>query len=291
MAGDDNLKKQIEEIEEDIKNALARMPEYEKLLAMYRESLIAQSEAKAKIAPVEADMDEGQAAVCISSGLPLLGETGATLDKDTAVELFKKLGEIASKHGEDFAEEVAKITGKVDTGEIDIGSVLAEVFSGGSAEDLKKKVMDLDLDGHVFASLVFASIRPNLELYSEKLRPLVKDDDWEKKSCPVCGRLPYIAKLVKKEGVRMLCCPACSTEWRFPRIKCVNCGITDHEKLRILYPEDEPRDRYADVCDNCRRYLKAIDARELARSPIMQIADAVTLHIDMLAQREGFVTL
>jgi FdhE protein len=59
----------------------------------------------------------------------------------------------------------------------------------------------------------------------------------------------------------------------------------------MLYPEDEPRDRYADVCDNCRRYLKAIDTRELARSPIMQIADAATLHIDMLAQREGFVTL
>jgi len=291
VAGNSDLQKRIEQIEEDIKTALERMPEYEKLLAMYRESLVAQAEAREKIAPVEADMDENQAAVCISSGLALLGETEVTLDKDTAVELYMKLGEIASKHGEDFAEEVAKINGKVDAGKIDIGAVLEEVFSGGSAEDLKKKVMDLDLDGHVFASLVFASIRPNLELYSEKLRPLVKDDDWEKKSCPVCGRLPYISKLVQKEGKRMLCCPACSTEWRFPRLKCVNCGTIEHDKLRMLYPEDEPRDRYADVCDNCRRYLKAIDTRELARSPIMQIADAATLHIDMLAQREGFVTL
>lgn len=278
-------------VEEDIDAELERMPEYEKLLAMYRDSLIAQGRAKDKIAPVDVDMDKGQAAVCASTGLSLLGESGAKLKTGLAVKLFNDLKTVVSKHGKDYAEEMERIDEKVEAGDLDVAAVLEEVFAGGSAEDLKKKVMDLDLDGHVFASLVFASIRPNLELYSEALRPLVKDDDWERKFCPVCGRLPYISKLVDKEGVRMVCCPACSTEWRFPRIKCINCGTTDHEKLRMLYPEDEPRDRYADVCDNCRRYLKAIDTRELARSPIMQIADAATLHIDMLAQREGFVTL
>ena len=205
--------------------------------------------------------------------------------------LFDSLKKTAAGHGEEFDAEADKLDEALKEGKLDIAAVLEEAFSGTPAEELKKNAIDLDLDPHFFALLVYSSIRPNLEIYAEKLQPLFEDKDWEKNHCPVCGRLPYISKLVTREGLRVLCCPACSTTWRFPRLKCVNCSTIDHEKLRMLYPEGKPRERYADVCDNCKRYLKVIDTRKLVRQPIMQIADASTLHIDMIAQREGFVTL
>lgn len=288
---DEEAQTWAQKLEEDVKRALEDMPEYEKVLAMYRELLLAQNEAKSKLPAVEVDMDADRAAVCADTGVTLLGEVDAKLDAEAAAALFGRLKEIAAGHGEEFAEEAGKLTSAVESGKLDVEAVLEEAFRGQSSEELKKQAMDLDLDPHFFALLVYSSIRPNLEIYAQKLAPLLDDKDWDKRSCPVCGRLPYITKLVGEEGRRVLCCPACSTTWRFPRLKCVNCGIDNHEKLRMLYAEGKSRERYADVCDNCKRYLKVIDTRKMARSPIMMIADASTLHIDMLAQREGFVAL
>jgi len=281
----------LENLEEDVKRVLKDSPEYEKLLGVFKEMLIAQREARDKLPAVEVDLDAGKAAEFANAGEALLGKIEAGLDADAAAELFEKLKGIAAGHGDEFGEETGKIDVAIEAGRLDLKGLLEEVFAGGSAEDLKKKAMDLELDPHFFALLVFSSVRPSLELYAEKLRPMIDDKDLEKRLCPVCGRMPYISLLEGEEGRRALCCPACSTTWRFPRLRCVNCGEEDHEKLRMLYPEGGSRERYADVCDECKRYLKVVDSRKLVRAPVMMIADAATLHIDMLAQREGFVTL
>jgi FdhE protein len=291
QVADEKVKAWAEKLEREIAALLDNVPEYDKLFEMYRAMLLAQNEAKAKFPEVKVDMDANRAAVCANTGISLLNESSVTLDREASEALFTELKEIAVKHGEEYVEEVKKIDDAIESGKLDVGSILQEAFDGGPAEELKKKVMDMDLDPHLFGMLVFSSLRPSLELYAEKLMPMLIESDWEKRYCPICGHLPYMAKLVGQEGKRVLCCPACSCEWRFPRLKCVNCGIEDHEKLRMLYPEGGSKERYADVCDNCKRYLKVVDARKLAEQPIMQIADAGTLHIDMLAQREGFVAL
>jgi FdhE protein len=288
---DSERKAWAEQLEEEVSRTLKDMPEYQKLLSLYRDLLLAQNEAKGRLAPVGADIDKKRVAELARAGKTLLDEVDAKLDTEAARALFDELKDSAPGHGDDFAEEVGKIDEAIESGTLKVGEVLEEIFSGGSAEDLKKKVIDMELDPHFFALLAFSAVRPGLEAYSEKLLSLFDETDWERKSCPVCGRMPYIAKLVGEEGKRVLCCPACSAEWRYPRIKCVNCGNEDQKKLRMLSPEGHGRDRYAEVCDACKRYVKIIDTRKLARQPIMQVADAVTLHLDLLAQREGFVTL
>lgn len=280
-----------EKLEKEITGVLEGMPEYEKLLDMYRDMLLAQQRTKAKLPEVKVDMDANRAGVCANASMTLLHESGAALEMELAKALFDELKAKAKEHGEEYVEEAGKIEEAIASGKLDISALLQEAFEGSPVEEMKKKVMDMDLDPHFLNLLVFSSLRPNLEAYAEKLMPMLNESDWEKHYCPVCGHLPYISKLVGEEGKRVLCCPACSCEWRYPRLKCVNCGIEDHEKLRMLYAEGESKDRYADVCDNCKRYLKLIDTRKLAEQPIMQVADAGTLHIDLIAQREGFIAL
>ena len=280
-----------EHLQEDIKLALEQMPEYKSILEMYGEMLEAQHSAKANLAPVEVDMDENRVAVSAASGLVLLREIETSFDIEAAKELFLKLKEIAASKGDEYSAQSKKINEAIKNGKIELGAVLEDAFSGGSMEDIKKKALELDIEPQFFALLASAAVRPALELYSEKLMPLLNENDWEKPFCPVCGRLPFISRLETKEGKRVLCCPACSATWRFPRLKCVNCGNSEHEKLRMLYADETSREQYADVCDNCKRYLKCVDIRKNMRAPVMQITDAATLHIDMLAQREGFVAL
>jgi FdhE protein len=280
-----------EKLEREVKALLKDMPEYEKLLAMYKEMLLAQNRAKSRLPEVTVDMDANRAAVCANAGIALLGEVDAELDVEAAEALFGELKEIAAKHGEEYAREAKKIDEAVESGRLDVTAALRQAFEGGPAEELKKEAADLELDPHSLAMLVFSSIRPNLEAYAEKLLPGLDEKDWMKRFCPVCGRLPYMAKLVGDEGRRALCCPACSAEWRYPRIKCANCGTEEQEKLHMLHPEGKSLERCAEVCDNCKRYIKIIDTRKLTEQPVMQLADAGSLHLDVLAQREGFVTL
>lgn len=290
MAQDDE-KLWVERLEDEVERVVKAMPEYEKILGMYKEMLIAEHEAKSSIAAVEVDMDAKRAAVCIQAGKTLLGEIDAKFDAEAARALFDKLKEIAGRHGEEFAKESEKIDEAAKLGELDIAAVLEEAFAGGSVRSVKKKARELELDAEFLAYLVFSSVRANLEAYAEKLRPMIDEDDWERKHCPVCGRLPFMSSLEGEGGKRVLCCPGCSAAWRYPRIKCVNCANQDHEKLRLLFPEDGSRERCAEVCDKCKRYLKMIDVRKLAQAPVMQLVDAATLHIDVLAQREGYVVL
>lgn len=280
-----------EKVRQQVETAVKRMPEYEKLLKVYSDMLLAQHEAGEKLSPVEVDMDAGRAQVCMQAGMTLLGEVGAEHDVAAAVELFGKLKSVAAGHDEEFAAERKKIDAAIESGELNIAMLIEEAFAGGGVEELKKKALDLELDPHFLALLLFASIRPGLEHYSRRLRPMIDENDWEKRFCPVCGHLPYIARLEGQEGKRVLCCPACSAEWRFPRLRCINCGTESHEKLRMLFPQGHSRERYADVCDECKRYLKVVDTRNFASQPLMLLEDAATLHIDILAQQEGFVTL
>jgi len=43
-----------------------------------------------------------------------------------------------------------------------------------------------------------------------------------------------------------------------------------------------------DVCEKCKRYIKTIDTKEIGEEVIPLIEDIGTLHLDILAQKEGY---
>ncbi len=96
-----------------------------------------------------------------------------------------------------------------------------------------------------------------------------------------------MAELTGEEGVRKLHCAVCATDWNFPRLRCSYCGNTDTDTLEYFTAEGESSHR-VDVCRKCSSYLKVVDNRQAGTALPMDIEDVATLHLDLLAQREGF---
>jgi formate dehydrogenase maturation protein FdhE len=133
-----------------------------------------------------------------------------------------------------------------------------------------------------------------LELYAEKLKSKVDQENWLKGICPVCGNLPALGKLRKEDGKRILWCAWCGTEWHYKRIMCPFCGNEDHNSLRFFLVEgDPPADKAAfrvDVCDKCKRYIKTLDERKFPHRDILNLRmeNSNTLYLDVLARKDGY---
>jgi formate dehydrogenase maturation protein FdhE len=106
--------------------------------------------------------------------------------------------------------------------------------------------------------------------------------------CGVCGSPPALAMLAGEEGKRTLFCSLCGRSYAFKRLACPHCGNDETGTLGFVRPsESDPR--WIETCDKCKRYIKTIDTRKLPdRYPLIPIVEeAATLHLDLLAEREG----
>jgi FdhE protein len=110
---------------------------------------------------------------------------------------------------------------------------------------------------------------------------------WEKGKCPVCGRLPVMARLRKEDGARFLYCGFCTTEWRFPRLTCVYCGNTDQFGMQYFFAEGDSGHR-VDVCDRCKRSVRTTDERTLGRETYFEVENWVTSYLNDVAKRRGY---
>ena len=96
-----------------------------------------------------------------------------------------------------------------------------------------------------------------------------------------------MGRLEKETGKRLLQCHLCRTEWAFKRLECPFCGNSNQEKLRFFCDQEDPAYR-VEVCDLCKTYLKTVDAREVDKEVSLFVEDLATLHLDLVAEREGF---
>jgi len=146
-------------------------------------------------------------------------------------------------------------------------------------------------------SLLFVGLNLSqavLELYADKLKQKVDQENWLKGNCPVCGSYPAIEKLRRDDGKRILRCNFCGTEWHHKRIMCPFCGNEDHNSLRYFFiDEDSSTEKSAfrvDVCNKCKRYIKTLDERKLPESekPDLYLENLNTIYLDVLAQKDGY---
>jgi formate dehydrogenase accessory protein FdhE len=108
--------------------------------------------------------------------------------------------------------------------------------------------------------------------------------------CPMCGSAPAIAWLRRDGGQRVLYCSLCEQRWPFARLQCPFCGNRDQHTLGFLaIAGDEVHS--AETCGKCRRYIKTVDEDKLAAGEevIPLVEDAATLHMDLVAERDGYV--
>lgn len=145
----------------------------------------------------------------------------------------------------------------------------------------------LGIPSPLFEYILEIPLKTALELAASNIDP-ARFCGWKEAICPLCGSRPGIASFEGEEGKRHLYCSTCSTRWEFSRLRCPYCGCEDREKLSyFLVDTDRVR---VDTCKGCSRAIKTVDRRKGGVESRMppDILDVVTMHLDLLASREGF---
>ena len=93
-------------------------------------------------------------------------------------------------------------------------------------------------------------------------------------------------ELSGEEGRRFLSCSGCFFKWPYKRLKCPYCGNEDPESLSYFTAGDGPT--RVGVCRKCSRYIKTRDSRKGNADVPLEVEDLATLHLDLLAAKEGF---
>jgi len=118
------------------------------------------------------------------------------------------------------------------------------------------------------------------------LLPEVDQERWRRQYCPVCGGPPDFAYLDKDAGARWLLCSRCDAEWLFQRLQCPYCGSQDQSAL-AYFTDDEGLYRLY-VCEQCKRYLKAIDLRQTESEILLPLERLLTFELDVQARGKGY---
>jgi FdhE protein len=258
-------------------------PHYEELLDILSEILILREDYRQQLTDTIFPVEDSLIAAKMEGGLPLVDLTKQEFDLSTPKQYFMNLLEIGLKR---VPKEATEIIEQIDAGDIEYEKMIYESFASVSDDELE----DGDMDDETFDLLqlfVEESLRPFLEMVTDKYRDIICRHDWSEGYCPVCGREPKIGEIKDEEGKRVLFCNQCGFEWNFRRIKCPFCGNEEQQTLAYFTVEEDERYR-VDVCNECHRYIKIVDFRETGKTADLDVEDIATLHLDMLANEEGY---
>jgi FdhE protein len=131
-----------------------------------------------------------------------------------------------------------------------------------------------------------ASFHPVLVRYSEALSPLLNQELWHRRLCPICGGRPDFAFLTRETGARWLLCSRCDAEWLFSRLECPFCDNRDQASLSYFTNDEGSYRLY--ICEQCRNYIKAVDLRQAKDEVLLPLERIITLDLDRQAHEAGY---
>jgi len=257
-------------------------PDLAELLAYFAAVLELQRDARSAFRPALKTVDLQAGSERLAEEQPFLQPGAVQVDAGTFDALLNRIIAVSRERtgaGEDAWPPVA----------VPDDSWRQAVVAGalGDEASLQAAAERVDMDPSRLAFLACQVVSPFLETYADSLRDAVAEAQWQGGRCPVCGGEPVMGELTEDTGQRRLHCHLCRTAWTFQRVECPFCGTKDQEKLRYFFDEEAPAYR-VDVCDACGTYLKTVDFRRPNGIQSVWLHSIVTLHLDVVASREGF---
>ncbi len=221
----------------------------------------------------------------LATGRPLITAASLHLDRDRASQFLQGLARLMREHGAEGKEDLDALDAALAEGRLDLVAVF------GACLERERAALQAQVEGAgVLPVLTEYLFQTALSYALLKAREEGLEADaaaWEQSFCPLCGSLPAMGEIAGEEGKRLLHCGTCGEAWNFPRLKCTFCGNTDAGTLEYFTAEGESAYR-VDVCRACSCYLKTVDSRQAGTDLPMDVEDVSTLHLDLVAQREGF---
>lgn len=255
-------------------------PHYVELLDILGDILILREEYRENMTDVFSAVDESLIDKKMAGGLPLIDFSSGHLDLSKPKEYFLALLDVAEKR---VPGETAALAEKIKDGSFDFEKLVLNSFYMQEDEppiDMEEDFFDL------IELFLEESLRPSLEVVAQKYTDRVARSEWSEGYCPICGKEPKIGQIRGEDG-RFLFCNQCGFEWHYLRIKCPFCGNEEQQSLAYFTVEGDEQYR-VDVCNECKRYIKIVDFRESKREPNLDVEDIATLHLDILANEEGY---
>jgi FdhE protein len=138
-------------------------------------------------------------------------------------------------------------------------------------------------------TLLRLSLLPCLEQTAIRLAPWYNHQAWGRGYCPTCGAWPVLAEQRGLEQRRYLRCGLCASAWEVDRLLCPFCGNRDHLLLGYLQVESEEHKQRLATCDACHSYVKLRSTLVPLTTPQILVEEVALLHLDLLAQQQGYM--
>lgn len=274
-----------DQIKKAVAAVKAERPAYEEILDFYEKLFLAQEVIKRQVQLDPIKISEELLSVKREESFPLINKADFTIDIKASQDLLREICRLAAETNEVLSEAAPKIVDAMDKGTLDAPVLFSKILNEDDSyfDETAKK---LKTDKKVLAFMAYFSMKPSVSLCAEQLVTyLDKETPWQKGYCPICGSPPALS-ILRDEGKRFLLCSFCSHEWETQRIYCPFCNNNKQKTLRYFFSEEEKGYR-VDVCDECKKYIKAVDTREVKRPVHPFLEQISTLHLDLIAQEQG----
>jgi len=249
-------------------------------IELYRQLLRIQIEARSHFAIPKPNLAKSTVSQQSSQGIPLLSFQELALNWEQVGNLVQEVIPLVTQDSPDLTNQVQGLLNIVaDIARLE--QVVRVWYEGSSLSDIAEAQY---VNEQLLAFVIGTALKPFLSAYSEALLPLVDQESWRRRYCPVCGGKPDFAFLDKDKGARWLVCSRCDAEWLFQRLECPYCGTQNQDAL-AYFTDDEGIYRLY-VCEECRSYIKAIDLRRTESDVLLE--RILTLDMDMQAQQAGY---
>lgn len=268
----------IKKLEENAKEDGA-LPE---LLDFYKKLIIIQQDIEREVTipgrsfPTEAIIDHS------IKGKPLLEFNNFNIDWELLERSFERLLSLFHEYQQIFSSLPEEIR-RLETRQIVNKRTIRAWYKG---QKLPLNIKISDATEILLKNIIHASFTPFLRKEAAALCDLIDGERWRRGYCPICGGSPDFGYLKRENSARYLICNRCDSEWLFQRLQCPYCDNKDQNKLQ--YYTDEKGVYRLYVCDNCKRYLKAIDQRQVEETVLLPLERFMTIDMDRQALEKGY---
>jgi len=226
----------------------------------------------------------------LSLGFPLLTIDRMSIRSEGLRAHLEEICHILSKYRGLDSNQIEVLVKSEEQKNLDLKELIRKTLFHDS-DYLRGVSEKLSLDENILIFIAFTLARPLFELAAYEMRDMLIEFPWWKNICPACGSDPFMARMRREDGMRILRCSLCSTEWKFARVKCPFCKNEEPKSLKFFYYQEESPYRLY-VCDQCKRYIKCVDERKIdqTRRIDLSVEDMVTLYLDALAREKGYLS-
>ncbi len=222
---------------------------------------------------------------------PVFDEEALALDAKTLASLFELLCPAIRKDDRQSAD-VQALLGAVEGNPALLGDLVRHSAFAPDGEHLAllSERLGSSIDAVLFFGRALASpLLTELASHAGQRTDAGANSSGPPGCCGRCGSPPGMARLRRDDGKRILHCSLCDGTWDFSRLECPFCNNREHGTLSYLRA-NETDPWWIETCEKCKRYIKVVDERRLAvdEETIILVADVATLHLDLLAEREGY---